>query len=176
MFPHGTISKGAAEAVLPASLKKHNAPEPLGEVFKACAPEVSDVANPGGGTAGRYSLTAYATLNDIAKFELTPARGRKQRMAIALVTSCELKDTKGASPSGCKTFGMEKMQVLEPEVEPKAIHVFERLRRLTMRLNSASQEAPKPTLQVEQDNSSPFKKARTLSSMPTDESLTDATS
>ena len=85
-------------------------------------------------------------------------------------------DTNGASPSGCKTFGMEKMQVLEPEVETKAIHVFERLRRLTMRLNSASQEAPKPTLQVEEDDSSPLKKARTLSSMPTDESLMDATS
>ena len=41
----------------------------------------------------------------------------------------------------------------------------------TMRLNPANQDRPKTILHVDEDSSSPFKKARTLSSMPTDESL-----
>ena len=132
---------------------------------------MSDVANPVDGTLVRYALTGYATLNDIAKFELTPARGQQQRMAVALITSCEQKDTGGASQPAVKSFVMEKMQLLEPGMKTQAVHIFERLRRLTMRLNSASQDEPRPTLQVQEDSSSPFKKARTLSSMPTDESL-----
>ena len=171
VFPNGTTSKGAAVAVLVASHKKNKAPEALGEGFKVCAPEVSDVANPVDGSLVKYALTGYATLNDIAKFELTPARGQQQRMAVALITSCEQKDTGGASQPAVKSFGMEKMQLLEPGMKTQAVHIFERLRRLTMRLNSASQDVPKPTLQVQEDSSSPFKKARTLSSMPTDESL-----
>ena len=154
-----------------ASRKKNNPPEPLGAGFKVCAPEVSDVANPADGTVARHALTGYATLNDIAKFELTPARGQQQRVAIALITSCEQTDTGGASQPAVKSFGMEKMQLLEPGMGTQAVHVFQRLRRLTMRLNPANQDVPKPTLHVDEDTSSPFKKARTLSSMPTDESL-----
>ena len=63
---------------------------------------------------------------------------------------------------------MDKMQLLEPEMGTQAIPVFQRLRRLTMRLNPANQDRPKTTLRVDEDSSSPFKKARTLSSMPTD--------
>ena len=66
---------------------------------------------------------------------------------------------------------MDKMQLLEPEMATQAIPVFQRLRRLTMRLNPVSQDTPKTILHVAEDSSSPFKKARTLSSMPTDESL-----
>ena len=175
VFPNGTTSKGAAVAVLVASHKKNKQPEPLGEGFKVCVPEVSDVANPVDAAAARHALTGYATLNDIAKFELTPARGRQQRMAIALITSCELTDTNDASQPAAKSFGMEKMQILEPGMEIQAVHVFKRLRRLTMRLNPANEDVPKSTLQVEHNTSSPLKKARTLSCMPTDESLKDTT-
>ena len=66
---------------------------------------------------------------------------------------------------------MDKMQLLEPAEGTKAIPVFQRLRRLTMRLNPANQDEPKPTLDVDEDHSRPLKKARTLSAMPTDESL-----
>ena len=176
VFPNGTTAKGAAVAVLVASHKKNKQPETLGEGFKVCVPEVSDVANTADATAARHALTGYATLNDIAKFELTPARGRHQRVAIALITSCELTDTNDASQPVAKSFGMEKMQILEPGMETPAVHIFQRLRRLTMRLNPTSEEEPKPTLHVEQDTSSPLKKARTLSCMPTDESLMDTTS
>ena len=53
VFANGTTSKGAAVAVLVASHKKNNNPEPLGEGFKVCAPEASDIANPGHGTDAR---------------------------------------------------------------------------------------------------------------------------
>ena len=89
----GTTRKGAAVAVLVASHKKNNTPEPLGEGFKVCAREVSDIANPGDGTVAKHALTGYATLNDIAKFELTPARGQKRWLAVALISSCERTDT-----------------------------------------------------------------------------------
>ena len=94
---------------------------------------MSDIANPGDGTVAKHALTGYATLNDVAKFELTRARGQQRRVAVALISSCELTDTGSASQPALKSFGMDKMQLLEPEMEPK--------------------------------------KARTLSSMPTDESL-----
>ena len=175
-FPNGATSKGVAVAVLVASHKKNKAPEALGDGFKLCAPEVSDLAKPGDGQAVRYSLTGYATVNDMGKFDLTPLRGQKHRAAIVLITSCDVKDSSGASQPGAKTFGIEKIQLLEPTMEAQAVRLFERLRRLTMRLNSESQDVPKPTLQVAQDESSPFKKARSLSVMPTDESLPEATS
>ena len=66
---------------------------------------------------------------------------------------------------------MDKMQLLEPAEGTKAIPIFQRLRRLTMRLKPASQDEPKPTLDVHEDDSRPSKKAKTLSAMPTDESL-----
>ena len=66
---------------------------------------------------------------------------------------------------------MEKMQLLEPAEGAKAIPVFQRLRRLTMRLNPTNEDEPKPTLNIDEDESRPFKKARTLSAMPIDESL-----
>ena len=170
-FANGTISKGAAVAVLVASHKKNSTPEPLGEGFKVCSPEVSDIANPGHGTAAKHALTGFATLNDIAKFELTPPRGQQQRFAIALITSCEQTESGSAAQPVVKSFGMDKMQLLEPAEGTKAIPVFQRLRRLTMRLNPANEDEPKPTLDVNEDHSRPLKKARTLNVMPTDESL-----
>ena len=68
---------------------------------------------------------------------------------------------------------MDKMQLLEPAEGTKAIHVFQRLRRLTMRLNPANEDRPKPTLDVDEDLSSPLKKAMTLRAMPTDVSLNE---
>ena len=170
-FASGTTRKGAAVAVLVASHKKNNTPEPLGEGFKVCAPEVSDIANPGDGTVAKHALTGFATLNDMAKFELTPPRGQQQRFAIALITSCEQRENGTAAQPAVKSFGMEKMQLLEPAEGTKAIPVFQRLRRLTMRLNPANQDEPKHTLDVDEDHNRPLKKAKTLSAMPTDESL-----
>ena len=171
VFANGTTSKGAAVAVLVASHKKNSKPEPLGEGFKVCAPEVSDVANPGDVTVAKHSLTGFATLNDMAKFELTPPRGQQQRFAIALITTCEQTQNDSADQPVVKSFGMDKMQLLEPAEGTKAIPVFQRLRRLTMRLNPANEDEPKPTLDIDEDDSRPFKKARTLCAMPTDESL-----
>ena len=65
------------------------------------------------------------------------------------------------------------MQLLEPAEGTKAIPVFQRLRRLTMRLSPANEDEPKPTLDIDEDDSRPFKKARTLCAMPTDESLNE---
>ena len=66
---------------------------------------------------------------------------------------------------------MDKIQHLEPGEATKAIPEFQRLRHLTMRLNPANQDEPKPTLDFNEDDSCPLKKARTLSAMPTDECL-----
>ena len=107
----------------------------------------------------------------MAKFELTPPRGQQQRFAIALIASCEQTENGTAAQPVVKSSVMEKMQLLEPADGTKAIPVFQRLRRLTMRLNPANQDEPKHTLDVDEDHSRPLKKARTLSAMPTDESL-----
>ena len=171
VFTNGTTSKGAAVAVLVASRKKNNKPEPLGDGFKVCAPEVSDVANPSDGTMAKYALTGFATVDDMAKFELTPPRGQQQRFAIALITSCEQAENADDAQPVVKSFGMDKMQLMEPTEGPKAIAVFQRLRRLCMRLNPANEDEPKPTLHVDEDQSRPLKKAKTLSAMPTDASL-----
>ena len=130
-----------------------------------------DIANPVDGTVAKHALTGYATLNDIAKFELSPARGQQRRVAVALISSCELTDTGSASQPALKSFGMDKMQLLEPAEGTKAILVFQRLRRLTMRLHPANEDEPKPTLKVDEDDSRPLKKSRTLNVMPTDASL-----
>ena len=134
-------------------------------------PEVSDIANPDESTLAKHALTGFATLDDMAKFELTPPRGQQQRFAIALITSCEQTENGSIAQPVVKSFGMDKMQLLEPAEGTKAIHVFQRLRRLTMRLNPANEDQPKPTLDVDEDLSSPMKKARTLRAMPTVVSL-----
>ena len=132
---------------------------------------MSDIANIGDGTVAKHALTGFATLNDMAKFDLTPPRSQKQRFAIALITSCELDQSGSDIKPVVKSFVMDKMQLLEPAEGIKAVLIFQRLRRLTMRLNPANQDEPRPTLDVEEDHNRPFKKARTLSAMPTDASL-----
>ena len=171
VFTNGITSKGAAVAVLVASLKKNNKPEPLGDGFKICAPEVTDIANPSEGTMAKYALTGFATVDDMAKFELTPPRGQQQRFAIALITSCEQAENAGAAQPVVKSFGMDKMQLMEPTEGTKAIAVFQRFRRLCMRLNPTNEDEPKATLDVDENQNRPLKKAKTLSAMPTDASL-----
>ena len=122
----------------------------------------------------KHALTGFATLDEMAKFELTPPRGQHERFAIALVTSCDQTDNDTAGQPVVKNFGMDKMQLLEPAEGNNAILVFQRLRRLTMRLNPSNQDEPKPTLDVDEDHSRPFKKAKTLKAMPTDESLKES--
>ena len=51
--------------------------------------------------------------------------------------------------------------------------MFQRLRRLTRRLNPTNDSEPKATLTIDEDLIRPFKKARELKFMPTDESLRD---
>ena len=70
-----------------------------------------------------------------------------------------------------KSFGMDKMQLMEPTEGTKAIAVFQRLRRLCMRLNPTNEDEPKATLDVDENQNRPLKKAKTLSAMPTDASL-----
>jgi len=170
-FANGNTSKGTAVAVLVASHKKNNTPEPLGDGFKVCAPEMSDIANPSDGTGAKHALTGFATMDDMAKFDLTPPRGQQKRFAIALITSIETTEKSSAAQPVVKSFGMDKMQLLEPAEGAKAITVFQRLRRLTMRLNPVNEDEPKPTLDIDEDKNHPLKKARTLSAMPTDASL-----
>ena len=111
--------------------------------------------------------------NDIAKFELSPLRGRTKRVAIALIVGCQENNTETTPPVTKKVFSMDKLQILEPEMELQAIATFQKLRRLTMRLNPVSEEEPKSSLDLDESHCSPFKKARTLCVMPTDESLKD---
>jgi hypothetical protein len=177
-FENGTISKGAAVAVLIASRKKNKLPEALGEGFKICAQGVCDVANPMAvgasqqdNTVATYNVSGFCTLTDMSKFDLNPPRGHTQRFAIALITSCEQTEQTGASQSGVKTFHMDKIQILEQADGPKAVPAFQRLRRLTMRLNPSSQEERKHNLDIGEGPSRSLKKCRTLSAMPTDESL-----
>jgi hypothetical protein len=179
-FENGTISKGAAVAVLIASRRKNNAPESLGDGFKVCGPDVSDVANAVAAgasqtapTAATYNVTGFCTLNDMSKFELSPPRGHAQRFAIALITSCELVEQTGASQPVVKSFHMDKIQILEQADGPKAIPVFQRLRRLTMRLNPSSTEERKHTFSFSEEPGRTLKKCKTLSAMPTDESLAE---
>ena len=77
----------------------------------------------------------------------------------------------GASQPGVKTFHMDKIQILEQAEGPQAIPVFQKLRRLTMRLEPPSQEERKHNLNISEEPSRPWKKCRTLSAMPTDDSL-----
>ena len=116
VFPDGSISKGCAVAVLVASQKKNNKPEPLGDGFKVCAPEVKDIANPSADTSLTHALTGFCTLDDMAKFELTPPRGQQQRFAIALIKSCVMNDND-------KILSLDKIQSLEAADADKAIYV-----------------------------------------------------
>ena len=177
-FENGTVSKGAAVAALIASGKKNNTPESLGTGFKVTAPDVCDIANAvaadasqQANTVARYSVTGFCTLEDMSKFDLSPPRGHAQRFAIALITSCELTEQTDVSQLGVKTFHMEKIQILEQADGPKAVPVFQRLRRLTMRLNPVRHEGHKHNLDIGEGPSRCLKKCRTLSAMPTDESL-----
>jgi hypothetical protein len=172
---NGTISKGAAVAVLIASKKKNNPPEPLGAGFKVCAPDVCDIANVDASkettTGATFNVTGFCTVDDMSKFDLNPPRGHTQRFAIALITSCEQTEQTGASQPGVKTFHMDKIQILEQAEGPQAIPVFQKLRRLTMRLEPPSQEERKHNLDISEEPSRPWKKCRTLQAMPTDDSL-----
>jgi hypothetical protein len=172
-FSNDNIVKGAAVAVLIASSKKSKTPEPLGAGFKICAPDVCDVARPDAESSSQkpslYNVSGFCTLDDMSKFDLSPPRGHKQRFAIAFITSCE--ETSGASQPAVKNFLMDKLQILEQADGPKAVKVFQRLRCLTMRLNPSNKEERKHNLTINEKPNRPLKKCRTLSAMPTDESL-----
>ena len=174
-FGNDNIVKGAAVAVLIASSKKSKTPEALGAGFKICAPDVCDVARPvaesSSQKASLYNVSGFCTLDDMSKFDLSPPRGHKQRFAIAFITSCE--ETSCASQPAVKNFLMDKLQILEQADGPKAVKVFQRLRCLTMRLNPSSTEERKHTLTIDEEPNRPLKQCRTLSAMPTDESLKD---
>ena len=174
LFDDSSTSKGAAVAVLIASRKKNDPPENLGTGFKISSPDVLDVANPAEQTnQATYNVSGYCTLNDMSRFDLSPPRGHAQRYAVALITSCEQTESPGAVQPGIKNFHMEKIQILEQAEGPQAVRVFERLRRLTMKLRPSSTEEHKQTLAIEEEPNRPLKKCKTLSAMPTDGSLDD---
>ena len=168
-FSNDNIVKGAAVAVLIASSKKSKTPEPLGTGFKICAADVCDVASPDAKSGTLYNVSGFCTLDDMSKFDLSPPRGHKQRFAIAFITSCE--ETSCASQPAVKNFHMDKIQILEQADGLKAVPVFQRLRCLTMRLNPSNTEERKHTLTIDEKPNRPLKQCRTLSAMPTDESL-----
>jgi hypothetical protein len=171
-FSNDNIVKGAAVAVLIASSKKAKPPETFGTGYKVCAPDVCDIACPDAEKKpGMYNVSGFCTLEDMGKFDLTPPRGHKQRFAIAFITKCE--ETSGASQPAVKTFHMDKIQILEQGDGPKAVRVFQRLRRVTMRLNPSSTEERKHTLTIDEDKQRPLKQCKTLSAMPSDASLSE---
>ena len=175
-FENGTVSKGVAVAVLIAANKKSNKPEPMGQGYKIVTSDVCDVANPSGaaqpaGGRSTYNVTGFCTLEDMAKFDLNPPRGHSQRYGIAFITNCEDITQASASQPGIKSFHLDKLQILEQTEGPKAVLVFQRLRRLTMRLNPPSTEERKHTLDFAEEPAPMMKKCRTLCAVPTDKSL-----
>ncbi|HIA01539.1 MAG TPA: hypothetical protein EYN66_06455 [Myxococcales bacterium] len=178
VFDNGNTSKGAAVAVLIAVNKKSKPPEPLGQGYKIVTANVCDVANPSSGAASQNAVTAttneiigYCTLEDMSKFDLAPPRGQPQRYAIALITKCEEIPDANANSPHMKSFLLDKLQILEQAEGCKAIPVFQRLRRLAMRLTSAHTDVQKHTLDIVEDKSQPTKKCKRLCSVPTDTSL-----
>ena len=171
VFSNGNIAKGAAVAVLIASSKKSKPPFPLGSGFQVCAENVCDIACPEADAkkAAAYTVTGFCSLEDMSKFDLSPPRGHTQRFAIALISRCE--ETTSASQPGMKTFHMDKMQILEQSDGPKAVPVFQALRVLTMKLNPSNNSDHKHDLTIDENPDRPLKRCRTLSAMPTDESL-----
>ena len=107
----------------------------------------------------------------MSKVELGPPRGRAQRVASELSTSCELVEQSCASQPAVKNFHMDKIQILEQADGLKAVPVFQRLRCLTMRLNPSNTEERKHTLTIDEKPNRPLKQCRTLSPMPTTERL-----
>ena len=171
-FPNGTVSKGNTVAVLVASQKCNKNPEKFGDGYYICAPEVRDEANDNAAEV-TYSLTGYCGVNDMSKFELKPGRGQPCKYAIVFITKCQLIDTGDAAEPKRKSFEMDKIQILEPGKAMAAKSVFQKLRRLTNRLDSSNQDEPKRDLEVNPDDL-PFSKARKLQQWPTGESLVDA--
>ena len=94
-----------------------------------------------------------------------------QRYGIAFITNCEDIAQASASQPGIKSFHLDKLQILEQTEGPKAVLVFQRLRRLTMRLNPPSTEERKHTLDFAEEPAPMMKKCRTLCAVPTDKSL-----
>ena len=79
----------------------------------------------------------------------------------------------GKFSRGVKNFHMDKIQILEQADGPKAILVFQRLRCLQMMLNPSNTEERKHTLTIDEKPNRPLKQCKTLSAMPSDESLMD---
>ena len=109
----------------------------------------------------------------MSKFELKPGRGQPCKYAIVFITKCQLIDTGDAAEPKRKSFEMDKIQILESGEAMAVKSVFQKLRRLTNRLNSSNQDEPKRDLEVNPDDL-PFSKARKLQQWPTGESLVDA--
>ena len=179
-FSNGNTSKGAAVAVLIACGKKSKPPESIGDGYKIVTPDVIDVAKPAArgapqpaADAATYNVMGFCTLTDMAKFDLNPPRGHTQRFAVALITGCEETEASDTSQLRSKTFHMDKLQILEQAEGPAAVTLFQRLRRLTMRLNPTNLQERKHNLTVEEDPERPLKKCRTLKVVPTDASLGD---
>ena len=167
-FPNGNVVKGAAAVVLIASAHKSEKPVKMGEGYQVITKNVKDAANPCDSSKhGSYSVTGYCTLENLQNFQLDPLRGQGPRHAIAFITSC----TKDDSPSDHKHCQLEKVQLLDASQGANAVAVFQRLRRLTMRVNPESNQGHKHDLDFAEESQKALKKCKTLKAMPTDVSL-----
>ena len=169
-FPNGNVVKGAAAVVLIASAHKSEKPVAMGDGFKVITKNVKDAANPDDSSKhGSYSVTGYCTLGDLPKFQLDPLRGQGARHAIAFITTC----TKDDSPSGHKHCHLDKLQLLDQGEGANAVAVFQRLRRVTMKVNPESNEGHKHDLDFAEESQQALKKCKTLKSLPTHISLSE---
>ena len=167
-FPNGNVVKGAAAVVLIASAHKSEKPVKMGEGYQVITKNVKDAANPCDSSKhGSYSVTGYCTLENLQNFQLDPLRGQGPRHAIAFITSC----TKDDSPSDHKHCQLEKVQLLDASQGANAVAVFQRLRRLTMRVNPESNQGHKHDLDFAEESQKALKKCKTLKAMPPDVSL-----
>ena len=173
-FPNGNVVKGAAAVVLIASAHKSEPPVAMGDGYKVVTKNVKDAANPDEASKhGSYSVTGYCTLADLSKFQLDPLRGQGPRFAIAFITTCadSPSSAKDDSPSDNKHCHLDKLQLLDASEGANAVAVFQRLRRLTMKVNPESNEGHKHDLDFAEESQKALKKCKTLKAMPTDVSL-----
>ena len=117
---------GTGAVVLLSSTTKSTL-ESMGAGHKVTSSGVRDAANPENSTT--YQVASFCTLENIMEFKMDPPRNRSARRACAIISSM-LDDA----------FIVEKMECVEPSDVDSAIHIFQKLRRLSMKLEPDNKE------------------------------------
>ena len=157
--------KASCIAVLLAS-PSSSATTSIGDnAFKVVTEDVKDIASPRSTLekpVGQHRVIGYCSLDNLPLFSLDPPRGKKFRVAIALITKV---DNEG--------LHVHKLEYIEPEQVVQAVDCMQKLRKLSKSILSNSSEKRSHAVSLEQSGMSPnnVKKARTLHRAPTDESL-----